>query len=588
MQKYWDLVLLGLLCVFVLINHTLYIFQTHQFPEMDEQHYMYMATGYYKLLQHPSFDTPVKIIQYLPFRQPGYPFLILPFLLFFGLNNSYHWALWINGLLYIGTIVCIYFLTKEFFSKKTGLLASFLFATYGWTLFYLHFTYSETATTFFIVLSLLFLIKSNNFKNKKFSILFGIFFGYSLLIRWVSMIFVGSPLMYTLYNLFKSKRYNFEVKRNITLVFLFTILISVAPYVINYKTFFGDYVKSQMFGGTVWKMIPQERKHFISVQSFGYYLKIFEQLTFFIFSLFIFGLCTLLVHRKKTTILLLSFIVPYLLFSFGTIIKDDRYIVPIYPLVAIISSATFYYTKNLKLKMLLMCIVILYSVGNFFGAVWGIGPVGIEGLRSILIPMPVGHPRRIHVTPIVWPPTKDVTHAEDIMTFLQTDATKNSIENPQILVLFSYHPVDIGMYSINTYQRVKSLALQNFVGMEIKDPEKTAQNVILEFAAARYILVKTGVIVDNYFPQHNYGLLRTINEIVLDKEHSPLRFYKEVWSTKIPKDGSIVKVYRKVQMMSEGDLLELRERLIGQSRAKRTSHPHSSAKCNDMRFLCFA
>src|SRR5258708_29599703 len=132
LQKYLYEILLACLIFGVLLSHTLYVLQTRQYPEMDEQHYMYMAVGFFKLLQHPTLTTPIQMIQYLPFRQPGYSFIILPFLILFGIHHSYAWGLFVNGLLYGTTIIGIYFLGKEFLSKKASFLASIIFTCFGW------------------------------------------------------------------------------------------------------------------------------------------------------------------------------------------------------------------------------------------------------------------------------------------------------------------------------------------------------------------------------------------------------------------------------------------------------------------------
>src|SRR5690348_16776840 len=116
-KKHFSEIAVFLIAIFFLISHTLYVAYTHQYPEMDEQHYMDMAVQFYRMLQHPTLLTPIPMIQYIPFRQPGYSFLILPLLLVFGIHNSYFWGLWVNGVFYGITIVGVYFLAKEYISK---------------------------------------------------------------------------------------------------------------------------------------------------------------------------------------------------------------------------------------------------------------------------------------------------------------------------------------------------------------------------------------------------------------------------------------------------------------------------------------
>ena len=156
MEKHFHLLVLIFVSLIILVSHTIYIIQTQQYPEMDEQNYMDMVSGYYKILQSPSLDSPAKIIQYLPYRQPGYPILVLPILLIFGLSYSYKIMLFSNVFFYIGTIWAVYGIARFYFGKTASLLSSLVFATYGWSLFYLHFTYSETTTTFFTTAAIYF------------------------------------------------------------------------------------------------------------------------------------------------------------------------------------------------------------------------------------------------------------------------------------------------------------------------------------------------------------------------------------------------------------------------------------------------
>src|SRR6185503_19100454 len=116
--------------------------------------------SYYRLLQHPTIMTPYEMLQIQPVKQPGYPLMILPFLLLFGLSNAYFWAIVTNGLLYIANIFGVYILAKHFVSKLAACLAAIIFAFYGWTLFHVHLAYTETATSALCVWAIIILVKS--------------------------------------------------------------------------------------------------------------------------------------------------------------------------------------------------------------------------------------------------------------------------------------------------------------------------------------------------------------------------------------------------------------------------------------------
>ncbi|MBI5123095.1 hypothetical protein HZA75_04535 [Candidatus Roizmanbacteria bacterium] len=103
------LIFLSLLSIFILTSVVRYALRSYQIPIWDEQHYMRMATEFYRMLLHPTWATPFDMLQIVPFRQPGYSLLIVPFYFLFGLSKAYFWAQVVNGLLYVATIWGIYF-----------------------------------------------------------------------------------------------------------------------------------------------------------------------------------------------------------------------------------------------------------------------------------------------------------------------------------------------------------------------------------------------------------------------------------------------------------------------------------------------
>ncbi|HSW98154.1 MAG TPA: glycosyltransferase family 39 protein [Candidatus Saccharimonadales bacterium] len=550
-DRYLGIVLL--ISLIILISHTLYIFQTYQTPEMDEQHYMEMATGFYKLLQNPSTDTPVKMIEFIPFRQPGYSFIILPFLIVFGLDNSYKWGLWVNGLLYVTTILGVYFLAKEFLGKKWALVASFIFTTYGWSLFYLHFTYSETATTCFVTMSLLFLAKSKLFTRRNYSILFALTFGYGIFVRWVTPLFVGGPLIFVLYQVIRqTKEQRNKSFNNIILIILLGIIPGSIPYVLNASTFFGDYFKSQALGGVLWTVVPKPYQHHLSLQSAAYYFKVFEQLTFFFFALFVAGFIASIIHWKKMLFILLAFLLPYLAFSFGTIIKDDRYIVPLYPILAILSASIFLVIPQKIVRISIVFFIVVYGICNFLGGVWAVGPMN-RGLASVVVPMPLGHARTIHFAPVVWAPTQNVAKGQELLRFIEQDSKKSHIQDPLVVTVFSYRPVDLGMYSLNEYHRLKPIQIDNFVGANYTNYDVVTARVQHSFENANYIVIKSGIVIDNHFGPQNYALLDGIFQS-LGKDNHLLSSFKMIKRIYVPLDKSKITIYKKEKKVDQQEL----------------------------------
>ncbi len=541
-------VCLSAICLLLLISHTFYVFKTYQYPEIDEHTYMAFSVAFYKLMkQHGLFAFP-EMIQYLidhpPFRQPLYPFLLSLLYLVFGISNSYKIALWVNGLFYCGTIIGVYFLCKFFLNKAYGLLCAFIFAFYGFPLFYLHFTYSETFVTMSIVVSLVLLTRTERFNNTRFSVYFGLSLLIALLSRWIAVFFIISPALLLFASAVFRKDTNRKIfAKNIGFIFL-VILPAVAFYILtlpSLQSYFGLQQKFSAEWIDAYKNNPY-LKNAYSFQSMAYYFKVFEQNTIVLFGIFIAGLVYALRYFKKYAFLLLAFLTPYANLTFATSLKDDRYIVPIYPIIAIISVLALQYIPT-SARRIVVALIIIVSLGNFFGAVWGIGPMR-HGLQSVTLAMQLGHPRTVHLSPVSWPPSQNTTNVTKIVSLIENDAKGKDIS---IVSFFSMRNIDNGVYSISMYARERPFSLQSFVGLN----EKNYQAVLPALESSDYLLLKSGQVMDHHYSAENYKLLVYMSKI-LKGNHVLLQSYKKIGTVSVPVDKSSVSIYKRVKGRDEG------------------------------------
>lgn len=132
-------VLIFLLCSFILISHALYVFETKQYPEWDEHRYVGAAIAFHKLFTtidlnfFSRYDTLLS--NYLPSAPPLYPITITLSTLLFGTSQIFKISLFLNAFYYIATIISVYFIARKFYSEFASIMASFIFATYGFSLF---------------------------------------------------------------------------------------------------------------------------------------------------------------------------------------------------------------------------------------------------------------------------------------------------------------------------------------------------------------------------------------------------------------------------------------------------------------------
>jgi len=546
--------LLIILSIVLLASTVRYALRTYKVPEWDEQHYMRMATEFYRLIKyHLSFNTPYEMLQIVPFRQPGYPLLILPFLFIFGLSKAYFWGIFTNGLLYIASIFGIYFLASNFLSKLASFLAAFIFALYGWTLLHLHLTYSETATSAFAVWVIFFLIKSNFFQNRKYSLLFGLFLGLGLLVKWITLVYVLGPLLYVFYKIFHKRLFNKkEILINGGLGFFIALIISLYPYFANYYWIF-QYFYGHRAGGPMWQIVAEQERNPLSSYSLTFYLNSFAQLGIFYFILIVAGTLFSLKRKSNLKPILFAALVSYF-FSAFALLKAERHIIPIYPYLAILSASVFDYIRNRRFKALLIVTTLILSITSFLGSVWGKGPMR-QSLYSLPVELPFGQLKKIYLTTFSRPPYIYKISGKEIFDFIEKDSKNSAIKNPQVLSLFYYRPLDEPLMTYNLYNLEKPLEINNFLGTVIADPIQGSHYLMGIVQNSDYVLVKSGKRIDYYFSKENYKTLGAL--INLFNNFNFRDYYEEKERVWINQDSSVVTILKKKNQISNLKLQEL-------------------------------
>jgi len=164
-------------------------------------------------------------IDLVSFRPPLFPLFLTTVFLIFGksiLISKFFLAL-------IGSLNCIvmYFLGKEIFNKKIGLLAMFIAVFYPAFIYWCGFLGPEIFTTFFLSLAVLYLFKSKT-EKLKYNLLCGLFLGLSVLTRSVVVGLI--PLFLIWFFIFKQNK-----KAALKAIFYITVIfmLTTSPWVIR-------------------------------------------------------------------------------------------------------------------------------------------------------------------------------------------------------------------------------------------------------------------------------------------------------------------------------------------------------------------
>ncbi len=482
--------LLFLFLSFVGTSLLVYIFQTRQYPQWDEHHYLTIAVTTLDDIKEHGITGTFSILENSGHRQPIYPLIIATILLVTGTDHTYKIALGLNALLFCLTMIGIYRIARRWLSKTASLFAVITFGTYGNALFYAHFTYVETAVTAAIVWAIVAIHKTQKFANTKWSLVAGAIVSAATLTRFIAPAFLAGPILAELITSRKPSRVFFK---NAGLFLIISIGLPLILYFIPNREPFLEYVRNNQTLGPEW--VAQYRDpamaNIFSIRSIMYYFNILQQNTIIPFLAFVFGIMILLWNIPRIVLrasskypismivhLLFSFLFPYAFLTFITIWKEDRFIVPLYPTMAII-SAVFVDSLRRWRMIQTLCITLLVGVGfmNFFGGLFGIGPAGQRGLVDYITPRWVPHPRRIYFTPLVWPPTKEYTNARLAATIIQNDWQNK--EQTDIGITFDHEPFINAFSSLLWYEQrtLGTLHLQATEDMEFLDYLFTQQPV---------------------------------------------------------------------------------------------------------------
>lgn len=211
-----DYILLTILFLFHSINNYIWLkIDTLPIRSDEAFHYLY-SLRCFDILSHPTSHFVLDIL-ILNSKKP--PFSHLPSALFYFIFGSQpDTAVLIHNTIPLFILIfSIYGIGRKLYNKNVGLLAALIITFFPIVFGQSRVFMVDLFSTAMVTLSIYLLILTNNFKNIKYSLLFGFVAGLGLLSKSFFIIFVIGPLFYVL---FKSISLNFIVN-NLTKFFVF-------------------------------------------------------------------------------------------------------------------------------------------------------------------------------------------------------------------------------------------------------------------------------------------------------------------------------------------------------------------------------
>ncbi len=378
--------LLALLSFHAVTNY-IWLRQDTMVPIFDAQFHN-MRLNMYEVLKNPSMSmlsSVSSIFEIGSFYPPFLPFSAALVNIFFGtsldvsvMTNIFYFALLLFSVYKIGVKID---------TPATGLLAALLVSLYPGIVGLSRILLPGFALCALISFSIYSLLYSDTFRNRKYSLLFGISVGAGMLTKWTFVFFLFGPLCYIFMELMKDNSIPINLRRkgiartvrsflaisklqflNITYSFLITFFIAGAYYLkfSEIKDLFNLGLFQAETTGMLWYGIKNIMYYPLGLINI--------HISFIFFVVFIFALFCLGVSKakiKKRGLLALWIAAPYIIYTFIIPTKDIRYIHGFLPAIALFSAAGLMRIADRKVKTAIVTLVISFGLLQFFDTSFG-------------------------------------------------------------------------------------------------------------------------------------------------------------------------------------------------------------------------
>jgi hypothetical protein len=532
----------------------------------DQSRHLISSLSYYYILTSDlGFSDKIsRMLQVDNYYPPFYHFsTVLMYFLFRDTHPST--AIMINTI-YLGILVfSAHGIGKKLFNREVGLLTAFLVLMYPPVFDRQHEYMIELALMAFVSLSIYLLLCTDHFKNRMFSLAFGIVFGLSVLTKWTSIFFIIGPLIWVSYETFKpyinkktkvcsycgkivekpinnankvfcSKQcknaYNKSPKSNPGTISLINLIIAGAVSLIValpwYSIHLSDVINTLSWGIEYWGTSEGDPE-VLTLKSLTYYLfsLISYQASFVFFIIFLIGMIFLLKSssiRVQKILLLLWILIPYVVMT-SLRNKNTGYTDAIIVAVAVISALWISSISSKRTKISLL--LVLFVFGSFQLIMPSIGYTKISdatrfdtSLGTLELYNRYGRP-----------PINEEWNVEETLKDILNDARNNSrIQNRAVYMVVLPDTGQINGLTFSYYSYLNRFPFEIYNGAYI-GKEIFAQN-ILNFD---YVILKTG-------ENGNFAYQKTVDELY-ELFSSHISSYGLMKETTLP-DGSKLMVYR--------------------------------------------
>ncbi|MFH1508430.1 MAG: glycosyltransferase family 39 protein [Candidatus Omnitrophota bacterium] len=372
MNKKTAIISIFILIIFHLIITAIWLHVDKSFIKLDSwQHYRYSLDVY------DFLNGKLTLNALQPEKWHGILVGLLSAFFYFIFGTSQDVAIMINSSIFFPILIfSVYGIGKKMLNAQAGLLAAFILSMYPIIFNNLRFYALDLPLTCAVALSLYLILKSNNFLDKSNSLILGLSIGLGLLIKFNYLAFIAGPYAVTMYRGLKQNKH--ASRKNITISLFLSFILCALFYIYKQKDIL-QRIHQVSFVGQIGRIELLNLYNLITLKMF-WLLRFTETfiadgLSFFLFVVLIIGFIIFARTRlQNRSIIYLGIIIPLFLHLFifmGLPECSFRYLLPILPSLAIISSVGILSIKSKPIKFAFVIFLVVLCLLQFFAVSFG-------------------------------------------------------------------------------------------------------------------------------------------------------------------------------------------------------------------------
>ena len=157
-------------------------------PLWDSSRHFYIALSYWNALDFNAANWWLNVLNVEPFYPPLYHLSLLPFFALFGF--SVDTAVFVNSIYMLVIILSTYGIGTYLYDQRTALLAAFIVSCYPILTYISRMCMIDVMLTAAVALAYYLFLKSEDFENRYYTVLFSLTFAAGLLVKWTFLIFI--------------------------------------------------------------------------------------------------------------------------------------------------------------------------------------------------------------------------------------------------------------------------------------------------------------------------------------------------------------------------------------------------------------